>query len=331
MFAAHLLPTADSVDLLDVTTWDAIVNGRSSILFATLAGVSIGLVTGGSHALPAPALSVARGRLAVRAGVLFVLGILLTLTGVPVYVILQAYAILFLLTLPFTRLRARTLFAIAAGIGAVVPFLLPSLNALPIFQGPLGQGAMALLGWHYPFPLWLAFLLAGLGLARAGITRVAVQVRMLVGGAVVSIAGYSLAFIPALLPAGTAVLPSADPWAGQAHSSGIAEAFGSGGFAVAVIGACLLVCRTPARWLVLPLRALGAMPLTAYVAQLVIWAIAAAVMVGDVGDLFAFRDLEPFWPLTLGMLVACTLWALLLGRGPLEWLLDRAAKRAVRA
>ena len=65
------------------------------------------------------------------------------------------------------------------------------------------------------------------------------------------------------------------------------------------------------------------MPLTAYTAQLVIWAIASWVILGTTGDLGGFRDLEPFWPLAIGTSIGCTAWALLIGRGPLEWAVDR--------
>ena len=89
-------------------------------------------------------------------------------------------------------------------------------------------------------------------------------------------------------------------WTAEPHSSGLLEVVGSGGFALAVIGLCLLLCRTLLTWVVLPLRAVGAMPLTAYTAQLVIWAIAATVILGNPSDLRGFRDLEPFWPITVG-------------------------------
>ena len=46
MLAAHLL-WLGSLSWTEPSTWGAIVNGRSSILFATLAGVSLGLSTGG--------------------------------------------------------------------------------------------------------------------------------------------------------------------------------------------------------------------------------------------------------------------------------------------
>ncbi|MFB7251781.1 heparan-alpha-glucosaminide N-acetyltransferase domain-containing protein [Microbacterium sp. NPDC056234] len=326
MFAAHLLATADHWDWSDPSTWLFIVDGRSSILFATLAGVSIGLVTGGAVPLSGDRLRTARGRLAVRAGMLWLTGILLILTGVPVYVILPAYAILFLLALPFTTWTSPALFWAAGGIGAVMAFLQPALNELPLWHGPFGEEISAALGWNYPFPVWIAFVLAGLGIARADVRRLRTQLWMLGAGSALAFVGY--------LEFGT---PTDSTYLQQVftaypHSSGLYEVFGTGGFAIAVIGACLLICRlTVLRMLVLPLRATGAMPLTAYTAQLLIWAVVALAAFGDTDDLMAFRALEPFWPLTIGTIIACTAWALLVGRGPLEWLLDRTARVVVPA
>ncbi len=329
MVAAHLL-WIDDLDFADAATWVAVVDGRSSILFATLAGVSIGLVTGGRQPLPPPELRLARGRLVVRAALLWVLGVFLIATGVPVFVILPAYAILFLLALPLVSLRARTLFLLAAGLALVMPFVQPVLDHLPIWSTQSGQLLAAVIGWHYPFPVWIAFVVAGLGVARAGILSLRVQLWTLGAGALLATAGYGL-------HAGTRgdAAPSSisywdEVWTAEPHSSGLLEVIGSGGFALATIGLCLLLCRTLLTWVVLPLRAVGAMPLTAYTAQLVIWAIAATVILGNPGDLRGFRDLEPFWPITEVLVIACTVWALLIGRGPLEWLVDRVARLAVR-
>ncbi|HCS60594.1 MAG TPA: acyltransferase [Microbacterium sp.] len=326
MFAAHLLMTADGFIWSDPETWTALVDGRSSILFATLAGVSIGLVTGGRTPLAPTPMSIARQRLAVRAALLFVLGILLVLTGVPVYIILPAYAILFLLAIAFTRMAAPLVLGIAAAFAVVMPFVQPMLNEYAIWRTPLGSALDAGIGWHYPFTVWIAFVLAGLGIARAGITRVGVQVWMLAAGLVLAAVGYGFAELP---------VPAADPywwsvWSAEPHSSGVLEVIGSGGFVIAVLAVCLMLCRLHAvKLLTLPVRAAGAMPLTAYTVQLVIWAVASGIVFGDTGDLFGFRELEPFWPLTLGTLIGCTAWALFLGRGPLEWVLDRTAKRVV--
>lgn len=323
MFGAHLLMTSPELIWSNPATWDAMVHGRSSILFATLAGVSIGLLTGGSTPYAAERMRIARGRLAVRAGVLFVLGIVLVLTGVPVYVILPAYAILFLLAVPFTRMPAGGVLVVAVVLALVMPFVQVPLDAAPLWSAPFGAELSALLGWAYPFPVWIAFILAGLALARFGLARWRVQVAMVVAGALLAVVGYALE---------RARVPSEwrDVWTAEPHSSGVLEVIGSGGFAIAVIGLCLLLCRTPIQWLAVPLRAVGSMPLTAYTAQLVVWAWIAFALFGTTGDLYAFQALQPFWPLTLGTLIGCTVWALCVGRGPLEWVMDRAASFVAR-
>lgn len=327
MVTAHLL-WIDDFDFADSASWIAVVDGRSSILFATLAGVSIGLVTGGTRPLPPPEMAVARSRLAVRAGMLWLIGIWLIATGVPVFVILPAYAILFLLALPLVTLGARVLFPIAGGLAIVMPLIQVPLDGLSLWSTPRGALVSAAIGWHYPFPVWIAFVVAGLAVARAGILRTRVQVGMLTVGAALAVAGYGLD--AAAGPDAVAARPSfwESVWTAEPHSSGVLEVVGSGGFAIAVIGLCVLVCRTFLTWVVLPLRAVGSMPLTAYTAQILIWAGAATVLLGSTRGLRAFRDLEPFWPIALTLVIACTAWALLIGRGPLEWLVDRVARLA---
>jgi uncharacterized membrane protein YeiB len=338
MLAAHLLWIKQDFDFGDPSTWIAVVDGRSSVVFATLAGVSIGLVTGARRPLTGPDLRVARGRLAVRAALLWIIGVFLIATGVPVYVILPAYAILFLLALPFLSLSARVLLVVAGGIALVMPFVQALLDAAPFWRTLPGDLVAVVIGWHYPFPVWIAFVLAGLGVARAGILRLRVQGWMLGVGAALAALGYGLdaASASAGGDAVTVVDAASDPawfwnavWTAEPHSSGVLEAIGTGGFAIGLIGLCLLLCRTVLTWLLLPLRAVGAMPLTAYTAQLVIWAVAASAILGNTGDLSGFRDLQPFWPITVTLVVACTAWALLVGRGPLEWVVDRVARLTV--
>jgi len=324
MLTAHLVAVPDLV-WTDPSTYLAVVDGRSSILFATLAGVSIGLMTGGEEPFRGRAMMTAWWRLAVRAGLLWVLGILLIATGVPVFVILPAYALLFLLAIPFTSLSARTLFLVAAALALVMPWVQVWLDALPVWSAPFGNDLSLALGWHYPFPVWIAYLLAGLGLARAGIRDLRVQIAALAAGTALAVLGYGLHIVSG----SASTLDPSSPvraWTAHPHSNGVLEAVGSGGFALAVIGASLLVCRTVVVWVVLPLRAAGAMPLTAYTAQILVWAVWAAVALGDTAALLEFRALSPFLPITLGVLAGCTAWALLVGRGPLEWATDLVAR-----
>lgn len=318
MFAAHLLVTPH-FDAAQPATWVDLVNGRSSILFATLAGVSIALMSGarasaGSSPASGRTLVVARRRLVVRAVIIWGIGMLLNGTGVPVYVILPAYGILFLLAVPLLRLSASTLWVFAAVVGVGAPWLLPLADRVLVAAGPVGGDLVLLLGWHYPFLLWAAFLIAGLAAARSDLRSLRTLVALVVGGAACAIAAAA---------ASTVIDVDEDSFLGRvladgAHSGGVLEAVGSGGFALAVVGLCLLICRTPARIVLLPVRAVGSMPLTAYVGQIAAWAVWASFTLGDVGDLSGFRALQPFWPFVAATLVFCTVWALLLGRGPLE-------------
>ncbi len=326
MLAAHLLDTERTLTA-DPSTWVTLVNGRSSILFAVLAGVSIALVTGGPRPLAPQRRPRAAARLALRGALLWVIGLLLVMTGVPVYVILPAYALLFVLALPFLGMRARTLFLVAGVLAVVMPWIQPFLDAAPVWAGPAGAELEAAVGWAYPFTVWIAFLLAGMGVGRLDLRNIADQGLLAMAGLSLALAGYGFAIATAPVaedtPFLTAVLTAED------HSSGLWEVIGSGGFAVMTIGVCLLLCRTPLRWVAVPLRAVGSMPLTAYVLQLVVWAIVAQVLLGDTSDLVGIREAGLFVPLTLGLIAGCTVWALTIGRGPLEMFVDNVVRLIV--
>ncbi|MBU4465847.1 MAG: DUF418 domain-containing protein, partial [Actinobacteria bacterium] len=289
-------------------------------VFAMLAGVSIALVTGGTAPVTGRYRRTARVHLVVRALLLWMIGVLLIATAVPVYVILPAYALLFVIAIPLLGLPARVLLPLAAVLAVVMPFVQVLLDALPLWDGPLGSELALILGWHYPFTTWIAFIVAGLGIGRLDLRDPRILAALLGIGAALAALAFGL----------SATSGDDEPWhpawTAEAHSSGMLEIVGSGGFALGVIAVCLLSARTPVAWIVLPLRAVGSMPLTAYVGQLVAWAILQPAPAAGESTLSAFRALEPFWPFTISTLIACTLWALLVGRGPLEWMLDAATR-----
>ena len=327
MFAAHLL-WIPPFDWSDAGTWHDVVNGRSSILFATLAGVSIGLVTGRTVPFRGVELGVARRRLAARALLVWLLGIALISLDVPVYVILPAYAVLFLLVLPLLRLPAAWLFGLAAALAVTMPFVQFVISGWAIWATPVGWLVDVAIGGHYPFLVWSAFIVAGLGVGRLPFARPRVAAALLGVGAALAVVGYSLGAVTERLRADEPESVWAFVTSAEAHTSGIGEAVGSGGFAIAVVGLCVLLTSTPLTWMLLPLRAVGAMALTAYSGQLVAWALLQPTPPPGETDLGAFRALEPFWPFTIWTIVLCTAWTLLVGRGPLEWAIDRMVRRA---
>ncbi len=107
------------------------------------------------------------------------------------------------------------------------------------------------------------------------------------------------------------------------HSGSTLEIFRSGGIALAVIGGLLLIAR-PLRWALLPLSAMGSMPLTAYSVHLV----SLVVLAGPGGWI---ADNRVWVASAVVLLVACTAWSALKGRGPLERVTAWAARRAGQA
>ena len=106
-------------------------SGRATALFTFLAGVSLAMLTGRRTPLTGQKLRDARKRIAVRAVLLVLIGLLLATctdaTGFLLTVIIPFYGAYFLLALPFVGMRARGL-AISAvlmvALGPQVSYLL---------------------------------------------------------------------------------------------------------------------------------------------------------------------------------------------------------------
>jgi uncharacterized membrane protein YeiB len=334
MFGAHLGISGELT--ADPSTWAAVVNGRSSILFAILAGVSIALLSG--RARPAEGVDLVRARLriAVRAAWVFAIGGVLEWLDTFVAIILGVYAVLFVLALPFLRWSSGRLLAAAGGIavaGAPLNVLLGQL--LSTGGAEAHYFARLMVTGPYPAMLWWAFVLVGLAVGRLDLDRAGIRVRLAGAGAAAAVLGYGGGWLSARVlgdgvasrgpkegfrfPVGewrTAWLSGAEP-----HSGTTFELVGSSGVAVLTIACCLVLAdRLPA--LTAPLSAVGTLALSVYTAHIVVlWALLAvapqATQGVDVWLLFA-----------CGAIVAATGWRSILGRGPLERLLTWSSGRA---
>lgn len=358
MFAAHVGVTSD--DFATGEGWLSLVHGRSSILFALVAGVSLALVSGRRTPLVGvPALQ-ARTRILVRAVLLLAIAGLLDLLGTPVALILGFYAAYFVLALPFLRWsppRLAGLALVVAVVGPPVAYWLPEVMLRAELWLPMdGSGALTdfLLTGTYPAVVWMAFVLGGLAVGRLDLASRRLQVSLLAGGLVTSLAAYMAS---ALVTGGwlTAVLAGSGPaarieqqaadasgiyqpeplpwssplptsdylWLAGPHTNTTLEVLGSGGFALAVLGLCLLLGSSRAVLRVLaPLAAVGSMALTVYCLQiLAIWAWEDQLMAGTGNGELGM--------LVVASLVFATVWRWMLGRGPLErfvgWVAGRAA------
>ena len=298
MFIAHVLPDGETESLAD---------GRSSVLFATLAGVSLGLITGGAEPAAREDRPRLYGSVALRGLLLIVLGLLLWTLDSNIAIILDYYGTFFLVLLPVLFAPRAVLIPIAL---AAVTVGTAVLDAAP--DDPRELVGSSLLLWlpaewfvtgYYPGLLWLGYVVTGIVIARSDLRRLATQVTLVVAGAVVSVTGY-----------GGAILLDRDA---SAHSNTLWEGLGAGGFAVAVLGLLLLVARGWAARGLWPLAAVGSMPLTIYTAQILVLA--------------AFEGAYPFaedaekWTLLAGLVVGsvvvASLWRRFAGKGPLERLM----------
>lgn len=195
MFAAHL--GAGTIGLLDGDAAELayeLASGRSSALFALLAGVSLALISGGATPLRGTPLRHVAVRVLVRAVVLALLGFLLDLMGTPVAVILSYYGGYFVLALPLLLLRAPALTAVAAAIALVGPqvsFVLRSLMGDPgLPEGSIGGLGDFFLTGYYPAATFMAFVAAGMAVGRLDLRAVRVRLGLAGTGAALALLGY---------------------------------------------------------------------------------------------------------------------------------------------
>ncbi|WP_168801681.1 DUF418 domain-containing protein [Glycomyces buryatensis] len=222
MYYAHVGPWPN-----ETGTWKSflmeIPHGRSSALFATLAGLSLVLLAGGSRPKTGPPGRQAVVRIVIRSVLLLAFGSWLVATGTSIVVILAYYGLFFLLALPFIKLRARTLaiFAVVVGIGG--PLLIQYLRTVDTSwmdgftaKDPLamwsGEGLVSLLfNGGYPGLAWMAYIFAGMAVGKLDLAKLAIQVRLLIIGPVLALLGYGGAWlIGKFLPAADTAAPGSE-------------------------------------------------------------------------------------------------------------------------
>ena len=210
MYVVHLGPSATNAS--GIGAWVRhLTEGRSSALFATLAGFSLMLIAGRLEPKTGVAGRQAKARIAIRAVVLLVLGtVMITFYGD--VVILASYGLFFLLAMPLLRLSARTLAIIAAGVAVVGPLLAFGLKSLitepvtaavkvydPLAQlGGAGLLDLVLTGFYPAIP-WMAFIIAGMALGRLDVSSGTVRKRLAVFGPALAVFAYGTSWLLAQL------------------------------------------------------------------------------------------------------------------------------------
>ncbi len=328
---------------------DMLAGGRAAPLFAMLAGVALTIV----HQRDPRGAGSTRATW-IRAAILIVLGLALgSLESVPVYVIFAYYGVLIVIVLPFRRLPTPWLFCLGAAWAIVAPIILLWAQRAhqPVYAQQTewsdlrrpGELLMEIGVWGiYPISVWIAYVLVGLAVGRLDLRRAAIAGRLVAAGGallvstlVVGWVAISRGVFDERLEGGWRILftgpsyPELRPsWSelllvGQ-HTSrplGMLSAIGS---AILVIGLCALLVKLPwGRLALTPIRAAGAMTLTLYSAH-VLWS--WRLHVGYLRDHPVGLEPHTYGDWLLQVVVLCaaaTVWSLLVGKGPLEWLVRR--------
>lgn len=197
MMTAHLYAIYH-VDAYETFAYQ-LVSGRSAALFAVLAGVSVAIVTAPGRSNPASH----RPALAIRAVWVILIGLVLGSAGTGIAIILVNYGLLFLLALPFIRLRAAWLAALAVAWGLLTPVLshllrpeLPEFTyAVPGVESlstPFQLFTELTVTGYYPVLTWGTYLFAGMAVGRLDLRRASVGAMIAGVGAALAAIGWGI-------------------------------------------------------------------------------------------------------------------------------------------
>lgn len=318
MFVTHL-DIDTEFSMAEPSTWIHVADGRAANLFVVVAGISLALMSGGSS--PTSDVRPVRVRILGRAVFLFVVGGMLTWLQTPVAVILEFYALYFVLALPALRWRRRTLLIVAAALmclgGTVIEFVY--LVTPWIWTNGVGR---LLFGGSYPAATWMAFVLIGIAIGRTRFDRVSTAFVWVVGGGVLLALGLllesgartlidpSIALMVRNLDFGTnlrtaffAALVSDD------RSTSPFVMISVVGAVLLAMGMCILAVRY-LRVICIPFASVGRMSLTMYCTHV----IAISIVMWQP----AYEDGAYLWPFIIVALLLATLWFLRFKQGPLE-------------
>jgi uncharacterized membrane protein len=269
MFATHILPlSARSGGGGGETLTGLLADGRSSALFAVLAGVGVALASGGTEPPPDGRTHLAAAAsLLVRGALVALLGLWLVGLDAPVAVILAYYGLLFVVAVPLLRLRSPVLAAGAVLACVLTPVLSQLLrDGLPAGPGdqadlrslaePVELVATLGLTGYYPVLTWTTYLLTGMAVGRLDLRRTDVAAGLLAGGTVLAVAAWAASALLLGPGGGAAALGPAlerrrygttptDTWwwlaVDSPHSGSPLDLAHTTGTALAVLGAMLLL------------------------------------------------------------------------------------------
>lgn len=315
MFFAHASPvTADSnVGLKAIATAAQV----TAPLFVMLAGLSVGLMSGGASPCPRGSRRGTRLQLLRRGLLLILLGLALWQLDSPIAVVLDYIGVTVLVLVPMLFLH-RSVLAVAAGVAVVISPIIHqwSVGSGLAAQASANPAAAKVVSWlaagpSYWLPMFLFFALCGLIVASSDVRSRATAWRLMLGGPLLTVIAVVLGRL-----LGSSVHPGATSTTAHLVATGCA-AF--------LIGALLLLTSVRLPRIIsgamAPLAAAGRMPLTLYSVQVILFAVFERWL--PVTDSWSFMA-----AITAFSLLGAWLWLRYVAQqGPLERLISFASGR----
>ena len=321
MLAVHVGPT----DLRGATgRIYAAPHGRASLLFVLVAGIGVTLLARSRSGSSGEA----RLRLLWRAALLLPVGLALQGLDHGANVILQNYAVLFLVAVVAIGLTDRWLLVLAGLSATLGPLAYLAAQqtapvaferngtaltdpALEVINRLVLTGAFPLVTWAFP-------LLLGMWLGRQDLRARRTQAWLIVGGGTVALASVTTSrLLVATFGTPTEPVGLGHLIVTTAHSQMPLWLVGGTGSAAFVLGLSLVAADRATRW-IRPLVALGQLAFTVYVGHLVAIAAAPDLLTSDtVGPAIGRVTV-----LTVVAVLLANAWRRRFARGPLEALLQ---------
>ena len=357
MAYAHLGPIFFSSDIDTVAS--LLTTGFASALFAVLAGVSVSIMSQRGIEKGGVELAQSRQQLMLRGTILIGIGLVLSIAQYNIAVVLSAVGALFLVLPLVARWSNRALWALLVGLLVLGPFVIVASDTFNTY--------VDIISGSYPLTAWFTYGVAGMLVHRYLIHSRMLQWISLVAGVVLAVIGVNArSWISDQLPAPedpkmydqltTDPTPAAGVAGGgpggatnsnpdiqstwwytylgpEPHMGGLIDIATSITVSVAVIALCLLITALPlGRTILYPLRAMGSMSLTVYVAHVLT---AAMILTNDNNHAWSSSEEPATHPLALGVtivvaIVCAMIWKQFFRRGPLEWVMHVLTVKGAR-
>ncbi|MGV0439723.1 heparan-alpha-glucosaminide N-acetyltransferase domain-containing protein [Corynebacterium mastitidis] len=346
MVMAHTLEVPEKISLTDIHSWEAISVGRPAIMFALISGISVSIATRKYDQKDLNGKNEIKLSLVYRGIFIFSLGLFLEILGSGLSIILSMYGALYLLAICLIGVKSRdiAIYSIITAVFGPVFFAI----ILHLSPGAEGEGIAFLFQGTYSFIVWSSLMMLGMLIGRIDLHSSRNLVTLFIFGFTISVIGYTIGtiydsreylqiksgekfgfkgkgaeFYGKDSEIGSDIIGNIQHafLSARPHSGSTMEIIGSGGFAICIVSACILICFYSRKFFI-PLATIGMMPLTSYFIHVTTF----TIYQGKGGWSPSF---ELFFYSIMLILIVSSIFFSIRKKGPLESLCALYIKRSI--